>query len=205
MEADSGFLETLALLFPHIEEMSLHAGNEGFEKGGEFLGSFVHRCSSSPDREELLLELHREFASLFLVGAHALPCSESVYRSPERLAKQEPRERVMKRYRDVGFIVSPQWREPEDHIGVELEFMASVCRFVCEAAEKGDSEGMRRFLSCQREFMEEHLVVWVPHFCELIAARAGKGSFYQALSYLTGGFLEMDHEFLKASVPASWL
>ncbi|MBZ0157716.1 MAG: molecular chaperone TorD family protein [Alphaproteobacteria bacterium] len=206
-EVDGEFLETLKTLLPHIEEMSFHSGNESLEKGGALLGSFAHRLSHPPlgkeKGAELILELHREFASLFLVGVHTIPCSESVYRSPERLIKQEPREKVVKRYRDIGFTVSPQWREPEDHIAIELEFMASVSRFAYEAADRGDPEGLRRSLNCQREFMEEHLARWIPHFCTLLAARAGDDSFYKALSHLTDGFLEMDYEFLKASVPAS--
>ncbi|MCC6345990.1 MAG: molecular chaperone TorD family protein [Nitrospirales bacterium] len=204
-EADSDFLETLTSLLPYIMEMSFQSGNESLERGGALLGSFACRLSSlSPDgKAELILELHREFASLFLVGTHTIPCSESVYRSPERLVKQEPRERVMESYRDAGFAVSPHWREPEDHIAIELEFMANVSRVAYEAAERGDSEGLRRSLHCQKEFMEQHLAMWVPHFCALLAARAEDVGFYQAVSHLTAGFLEMDCDLLKASAQAS--
>lgn len=51
------------------------------------------------------------------------PPYESCYRSPERVLPQASALEVREQYRNAGLAVKRLNREPDDHIGLELEFM----------------------------------------------------------------------------------
>jgi putative dimethyl sulfoxide reductase chaperone len=80
------------------------------------------------DLEKSRLELAVEYAGLFL-GVWRVPAhpSESAYYTQGKLIMQEPRDQVLKLYRSVGVDKANQFKEPEDHIALELEFMTRLC------------------------------------------------------------------------------
>ena len=119
---------------------------------------------------------------------------ESVYTSPKRLMMQEARDEVLAVYRSEGLDKLPSWKESEDHIALELEFMAVLGDRIVTAAEAADEAEVERLLSTQRNFLEDHLASWAPLMTADLRRFAQCG-LYQGLASLTDGFLQVEEEF----------
>lgn len=150
-------------------------------------------------RESTVTDLAVEYARVFLgaglgQGEGAYPY-ESVYTSPDRLVMQEARDEVLKIYREEGLDRAEEFNEPEDHVAFELEFMAYLCQKTTEALKDGDKGSALGYLKKQQEFLEKHLVPWVPAFCNDVQ-RVARGDFYKAVAKITVGYLEMEQDLI---------
>lgn len=201
-EVDEELLGTVVSLIPYIKNIASQSDIESLGTGARLLSGFINRLTGLDvkGKEDLLLDLARDFSYLFLIGVKSVPSSESVYLSPEHIVKQEPRDMVLKVYRESGFTVSNDFKEPEDHIGLELELMARLSHLICESIDREGSEGISKYLNCQKRFMEEHLNKWIPLFVDFLRKSAEDRDFYKATAYLTEGFIEMDYGFIKEAV-----
>lgn len=116
---------------------------------------------------------------------------ESVYTSEGGLMMQEAYAQVMHIYRDANFEKNPEFTEPEDHLAVELSFMARLCDGAVEALQKGDEESAEAALQAQKEFLQKHLLNWVPVFA-VDAKKAADGGLYEQLVTVTVAYLLAD-------------
>ncbi len=107
---------------------------------------------------------------------------------------QEARDEVLAVYRSEGLDKLPSWKESEDHIALELEFMAVLGDRIVAAAEASDEAEVERLLSTQRNFLEDHLASWAPLMTADLRRFAQCG-LYQGLASLTDGFLQVEEEF----------
>lgn len=121
---------------------------------------------------------------------------ESVYTSRERLLMMGARTEVLAIYRSQGLDKSDDWNEGEDHVSLELEFMATMAQRSTDALLAGEVERGDELLSVQRNFLADHLASWVPMFTADMK-RFAKTDLYQGLALLTEGYLEIDAAFLK--------
>lgn len=139
-------------------------------------------------------ELAADYAKIFLAagayqGNGAFPY-ESVYTSARHLIMQEAWEAVRSIYAESGlFLEIGSSGLMEDHISVELEYMALLCE---RAGEKTNPEAVRQ----QSSFLESHIFNWVPDFLADVEKYA-RGDFYRGLAQAAKGFLSLDKEFLK--------
>ena len=194
-EVDEGLLDELtsaaesgdlARRFEQLANLDERVG-----RGIDLLIGYLRSAAGRP-KKEVLLELAAEYASLFLSVKGKPPHpSESVYRSASHLMYQEQRDEVLELYREMGVDKVKEFREPEDHIAVELSFLSYLIGRSLEEWERGNLGEARRFLEVQRKFLEEHLLKWVHQFVEDIISSA-EVDFYKGVAYLTDGFLEMD-------------
>lgn len=198
-EVNGEYLEMLISLMPYIEDIAFQSDIEKLKKGGKLLREFANKLTglNSEDKKELLLDLARDFTYLFITGLRSVPTSESVYLSPEHLVKQEQRDSVLKLYKETGLSVSKDFREPEDHIALEFEFMARLSHLICKSIDTEDNKNIRKYINCQKEFMEKSLNKWIPQFCSFLIKAVEERTFYRALGYITEGFLTMDYRFMK--------
>lgn len=120
---------------------------------------------------------------------------ESVYTSPKRLLMQDARDEVLAIYRAAGLDKDPAWREGEDHIALELEYLKVMAARTAEALGAGDEDAAAQLLVCQRNFMDDHVLAWTPMLTADMR-RFAKTGFYLGLAQLTDGFLETDRAFL---------
>ena len=174
-EVDSGLLDGLkALALPHAEG--------ALAEGYALLKNYLSACG-----ENALDELAVDYATVFLAagsadGSAAIPC-ESVYTSPKHIFMQEAWEDVSRRYTEKGLGKDKAVDDlHEDHLALELEFMAWLI-------EHGSVEE-------QSDFLDSHLLNWVPAFVSDIDKYA-REDFYKAVGRITLGFVQMEHELLQ--------
>lgn len=120
---------------------------------------------------------------------------ESVYTSEGGLMKQDAYSEVRRIYRGAGFEKAAGFTEPEDHVAVELAFMARMCERAVEALRAGDGDAAEELLRSQQVFLNDHLLNWIPRFTAESRA-AAQGGFYAHLATLTDAFLRADADEL---------
>ena len=181
-EVSQDFLERLAAEPPHL--------------GGELEGFAVGLATA--DLSTVRRDAAAEFAAL-LLGMSADPVHpyESVYTSPERLMMQDARDEVLALYRSQGLGRVGDLNIPEDHAGIELEFMARLCRKELDAMTGGDEGAVWDVRRTQQTFVRDHLLVWMPRMCDDLEARA-KSGLYRGLAQTTRRFLSLEREELDA-------
>ncbi len=87
---------------------------------------------------------------------------ESVHRSHEGLVFDEETLEVRDQYRRLGLQAPRLNREPDDHIGLEMDFVAQCCVSALTAIEQGANLAAERYVRIGTAFTREHLLVWGP-------------------------------------------
>jgi putative dimethyl sulfoxide reductase chaperone len=146
-----------------------------------------------------LTELAAEYARIFLgtgptQSGGAFPY-ESVYTSPRGLLMQEARDQVVKLYQQEGVQRSADFHEPEDHLALELEFMSFLCQKTNRIRDGDNVNILSRCLQNQQDFLERHLLNWVPRFCADVK-RCAHSNFYRTVAQITSGYLTLDHDLV---------
>lgn len=150
------------------------------------------------DAGESLDDLAADYAKTFLgagsaEGAAAFPY-ESVYTSPKRIMMQDAWNQVCDIYDMKGIERSVASTDLlEDHISMEMEFMAYLCDETSQYTET--LAGLEE----QREFLNKHLLNWAPEFCLDIKEHADT-EFYRMVGQLTTGFLQLDSFILDKMI-----
>lgn len=187
-EVDQELYDTLvAMRFP------ANTGNDLVDEGYRMICTYLSQADGTV-LTELAVDFVRAFIGSGNDGYSAAYPFESVYTSPKRLMMQEARDEVLAVYRSEGLDKLPSWKESEDHIALELEFMAVLGDRIVTAAEAADEAEVERLLSTQRNFLEDHLASWAPLMTADLRRFAQCG-LYQGLASLTDGFLQVEEEF----------
>jgi TorA maturation chaperone TorD len=163
------------------------------KKGFEELGSYV-RTLANRDLAQAKLELDVEYANLFLGMVIKTHPSESAY-SSEHLIMGKLRDEVLFEYRKEGVDKIEKFKEPEDHIAIELQFMAYLCRKTTEAAQQQKWDLARTRLEAQKAFLNKHLLSWTPKLTKDILDESNV-DFYRGAARITSGFLEIETDSL---------
>lgn len=190
VEVDPLFLDQLrAMKFPAA------TGNDLMDTGYRALASYLSTANGAT-----LTELAVDYVRAFIghgIDAHSAAYPfESVYTSEKRLMMQGARDEVLAIYRSEGIDKRADWRDGEDHIALELEFMRVMALRTAAALEEGDEAGALRLEEVQRTFMADHLLRWVPTMMRDMRMFARTG-LYVGLADLTEGFLREDADFLS--------
>lgn len=183
-EADAETLEKLATL-PQSDD------SDAMSEGMRLIGSYG-KTSEDPEGDrltELAVDFVRVFIGHGIDGHSAAYPYESVYASNKRLLMQQARKEVAAIYASCKVAAQPSWKEGEDHIASELEFMQILCL-------RGD--GQQQNLAKQKEFLETHLLNWVPQMAADMK-RFAKTDFYRGLACMLEGFLTLDKDFLDTA------
>ncbi len=134
--------------------------------------------------------LARDHQRLFVgPGPLLAPPYESVYRSREHLLFEEQTLQVREAYRAFGLVAPALNREPDDHIGLELHFLAEVCLRSLDALDAGDDDRFDATLAAHQAFLTDHLLVWGPSCLELLETNA-QTDYYRGVAQLTAGLLD---------------
>ncbi|MGE4273092.1 MAG: molecular chaperone [Desulfitobacterium sp.] len=183
---DSHTQEALQLLLQDDEHL--------FDKHVDALNEVAQAMEVDP--AQTLDKLKSEYTYLF-IGPNSLPAPpwESVYLTKERVLFQESTLNVRRAYLKYNFLPSNYPHEADDHIGLELDFMAHLSQLAQEHFEKGSSEEFKRVLEDQKAFLQEHLLMWIGDFAVDIQ-KSKTHYFYPVMADLTKNVLKIDAELL---------
>lgn len=156
--------------------------NEDFAEGARLIGKFMEE---GKDAAKVHNELCSEYTRLFVGPAPVMFPYESRYIDGSMMAKSLLR--VKKEYRRAGLVRAKGFHEPEDHISAELAFMGYLCG-------SGNSQ------AAQRDFLDNHLLRWVPGFCDELF-RNSSSDFFRGIGKLTRGFLALEKDSLENRTP----
>ena len=144
------------------------------------LGSMAGYVSDFSDEEEAVRQVSVEWTHLF-VGPPKPACSpwETYYRregvtSGFGAATFEMREIL----RNLGLKADGPSNQFEDHVGIEFLALSEMCRRMAEGGEEafGGERGIR-------DFLEQHLLYWLPALARNVVAESPNGYFAGLLAY----------------------
>ncbi|MBI3591935.1 MAG: molecular chaperone TorD family protein [Nitrospirae bacterium] len=133
--------------------------------------------------EELALEYARLFigpqnppavpyASFYLSESHSLMTDETID--------------VRKQYLEAGMAVKELYSIPDDHIGIELEFIYYLTQKTIELFEQEQREKAARLFEMRSDFLTKHMAQWVPLFVERILNSTHE-DFYKGAAIMLKG------------------
>lgn len=151
--------------------------------------------------DEEFKALKQDQLQLFIGIDHVLaPIWESIYFNENRFVFQEQTLQVRDWFSRFGLQAERLHQEPDDHIGLELSFVAHLATMASQAAEMEDQQTFAETLQAQRDFLTEHLLRWGPAWARLVKKHA-ETDFYRGLAHLTHGALLAAAELLQVEMP----
>ncbi len=113
---------------------------------------------------------------------------ESVHRGRDGLVFDEETLQVRQEYRQLGLQAPNLHKEPDDHIGLEFDFVAQGLVRALTALEHDAENDAERYVSIVWRFYRDHLAQWAPEM--LTKARdAAETHFYRGVMSLSLGSL----------------
>lgn len=85
---------------------------------------------------------------------------------------------------------------PDDHIAVELSFLAHLAH---EAAVTSDPEGVRTMLATSQTFLQQHVQPWLPRFAKAVRS-ASHSRFFNGLVTFTEQVIKADLAWIAGVV-----
>ncbi|MFO0752329.1 MAG: molecular chaperone TorD family protein [Thermodesulfovibrionales bacterium] len=165
---------------------------------GPPLGDALAAYLSEAERisPETLESIEFEYNRLFVGPARLVaPPYESVYRTEHRLVMGDTTLAVRNAYHEIGFRMTLEAREPDDHISAELTYLSLLQSRCLQAIERGEAQEIRRLIRTEQAFLHEHLLIWVAEFCRMIQ-EGTRSAFFSALAGVTPLILQNDVQVL---------
>jgi TorA maturation chaperone TorD len=202
-EAIAEDLETLVLLQDHELDFAMLGGlrelgfpqnlallpvEERAQQAFALMRDAVQALPSQPGHD-LLDRLAADYAAIYLNGSLGASPMESVWLSDDHTACHEPMFELRELYAARGLAAADWRRRPDDHLLLQLQFVAHVLR---EADP--DLAGLAAFL-------DRHLLRWLEDFAGRVAARCDT-ALYAGLALLTFTLVERLRDILASALGA---
>lgn len=163
--------------------------DEAFAHGLGMMRSYLASSDAST------LDLARDYAHTFCGAGSTKKSSaypfESVYTSREGLLMQEARDEALAWYHRFGLTKNEEWNDCEDHVALELEFVAFLAAKQAEAIEHSDTSQQDELRCAQRDFVRDHLANWMPRFAGDVDHKA-RTDFYRGLVRFANSYIKRD-------------
>ena len=161
---------------------------------------YMAHCGADP-RTDMAVDYARIFLSAGVYDGLTAEPYESVFTSEDGLLMQDSRDDVVAIYRAQGVAVDQQLHMPEDHLGLELEFMSAMARRTAEAIREADSTDgsylkAAEAVVVQQNFIERHILNWIDKLIEKVDEFA-ELPLYPALMRIVKSQAELDCEVLE--------
>lgn len=203
----SVFIEEIdAPMLASLQEMSFPSFTEtaapwqlDLDTGFRLIESFLTGFEGKTEEETsaLLEDLAADYAKVFLAagdatGKAAFPY-ESIYAGFDSAFGGSLQMNLSALYASKGLTMrEDMFKIMEDHIGLELNYMAELLKEEADANET-DAEALRKQ---QKEFFQSHLINWAKQFAADIYKYTEK-DFYKGIARITMGFLEAEHALMR--------
>lgn len=157
--------------------------------------------------EDFLEDLAADYAKIFLAAGEAQGLAafpyESVYMGKRHEFMGDAQQEVKALYAARGWKPKEDmFRIMEDHIGLELEFMAILCEELKKAIEDKAKDRMQSVLGEQQSFLKNHLLNWAFSFTSDVC-KYTQTDFYRGVAKVTSGFLKLEKQLLDMG-GAAW-
>ncbi len=160
------------------------------EETGALTDAIQAALGREGDGETLAIEFTRLFGGVSKSGG-SLPPYESVVRTGQWGG--ETVDAVIAAYNDADIVPPLPEASPADHLAAELRFMAISCHRESEAWLAGDVQTALGWVRRERDFLDHHVLRWMPTYCAT-SARSAETAFYRALLVLTPRAGAIDRE-----------
>jgi TorA maturation chaperone TorD len=158
-------------------------------------------ANAVPNMEtDSLNELGSEFTRLFSGVQESLgppPPFESVWREDRLIG--ESTAQVVAAYAKSGFADIAPEAGPQDHVAVELRFIALLALREAEAWQSDDRAVAHQRLIQQSDFLKQHLAVWAPRWADAIIQQARLPLFAALAGLLKAGLDQAALELVELS------
>jgi TorA maturation chaperone TorD len=156
--------------------------------GSSLLCSWLSE-NKQKSKDELLNLIQADYTRLFIGPGKVLaPPYESVHFSLDRLMFQKETLQVRQWYAQFGLQSEKIYNEPDDHIGLEMIFMAHLAAQAASAVEQDDGDTLNRMLKAQHDFASKHLFRWAFKWCDQVWEQA-QTDFFRGIAQITRGSL----------------
>lgn len=173
-----------------VAAMRFSSNGSAITRGYELMAEYL-RQRDTGTRQQLAVDYAHVFLGAGSYDKLTAPPYESVYTSEGNLLMQDARDDVLACYRTEGLDLPAGNTTPEDHVGYEMQFMATLINRANEALESGDRERFSALVSMQRSFFDDHLANWLSLFADDIH-RHCRTDFYHGIALLVHGLLEAE-------------
>ncbi len=158
---------------------------------------------SQKDQDQLLEDLAVEYARLFLGPDKHISPHEAVHHQRDDgdwgVHWGGSTVDVKKFIETTGLEYKQEYSGMPDHISVELDFMKEAAGREAQAIEEKDWEGALYCQKMEKKFICDHLIKWIPTFCDKIISQA-EISFYGDLADVTKDFITLEFEEINESI-----
>lgn len=198
-EPDQTWIQTI-VLDQVFEEIPFSANQEETMRGLEILQNWS-RANQGGISDQHFTEIKLDYTRLFIGLNKCLAAPwESVYFNESGLVFREQTIQVRKWYARFGLQAEKLYKEPDDHIGLEMLFVAHLASLALQAIEKDNDRELEEYLQAQRDFLSEHLLRWGPTWTKLVKQHAAT-DFYRGIAHLTHGAFLAVAEALQIEMP----
>lgn len=155
--------------------------------------------------EDILSQLQKDYNKLFVGHADLYPLVppwESIYLTEDKLTFGSSTLKVRDFFRKHGLEYERINNDPDDHFGLELEFMSKLIQMEWAYLKKENLEDAIRLSKEQFRFLHEHVMKWAYGFTEQVLQHACT-DYFKGLALLTRGYLTWDYELLSNRISLS--
>jgi TorA maturation chaperone TorD len=161
---------------------------------------------SRKNQDQLIEDLAVEYARLFLGPDKHISPHESVHHQRDDgdwgTHWGASTVDVKKFIETAGLEYKQEYTGMPDHISAELDFMKEAAEREAQALEENDWEGALYCQKMEKKFISDHLIKWIPAFCDKIISQA-EISFYGDLADVTKDFITLESEEIDQSISAT--
>jgi TorA maturation chaperone TorD len=170
-------------------------GQEGYREAIE--GLFAVSAEHLGGGDEALSALEGRFTRLFVGpgGTEGNPW-ESFYRNTDKAIRQGVTLEVRKAYVAQALIPQAYPSVSDDHMAIELDFLAKLAERAEEAWADGSAAKTLDALEASEAFLREHLMRWAGLFSAALHRAKHGASFYQEVSEVLEAFIPIDLDVL---------
>ncbi|MET1128504.1 MAG: molecular chaperone TorD family protein [Thermoproteota archaeon] len=157
----------------------------------------TEELSSSPER---LVDVWAEYTRLFIAPYPKAIPYESFWKGggKGRLLFSASWEDVKLWYLEDGYALDDR-TVAEDHLGVELEYVAAMSEEALEMLAEGRVDAALRKVKRSVDFLDAHVLKWATKMLKTVEVEA-KEPFYRALASWTACFIKLDSEVTRKLV-----
>jgi TorA maturation chaperone TorD len=149
------------------------------------------------NENDLVEDMAVEYTRLFLGPGKHIPPNESIFHEREdgdwgRFWGASTVE-VKKFIETAGLTYRDDFTDMPDHISVEFEFMQKIIVKEKDEWNEVNRDGALYCLKMEKMFIDDHLIQWVPRFCNEVIYDA-ELAFYSEMAKITRSFIEFEKE-----------